>query len=889
MTNYHQSLRELMYFLKDDCLLSQGDLADGLGISRTVINKYFKDQKYRLPISRENLISLYDYIKKAKWPTAKNIENEDLTPEQIKQKLRDAPKLRQLIASPDELLEMAGYLPEHNKSLQVSPTIFQMIVEIATNLELLSVEDVQNLIFDFKSLVHNKSKQKNIQSTENNSNIDVHTEDTLDDLIDNIVKSTKIALTLKEKLSIKKKLQKIQKKLAQRNKKRFAQQEALALLISIAVKEKIAKDLEDLSIRLEKIEYHTLSFSLDSEKDFKALHRKIWGTVARQEEWKLVGYDPDEEDEKMLESDISHESEPILLARLTCIFRYENQQENLTFIYMSNNTLLENAIAAIGLNLGFSQELENVDFLSTKVLSSDKDGLVETTVILKEEVKTGKNKYYQATWVELDTFKATLQAILSASIHWLSYHARDHNNELLKLENYQSICMILTKVRQELLNARRTLNDFQFLDRECGDSSITKIVDDAIAQLKQLQQSSYLGAEKISEAYRINFYFCYLDAQLIRLRKFNTQGNIEQVKEILDNIEETPKRYFSSEKMVKENFAALIVLRDVEDCLYKFSIGCPDIFALNFRENLSKIIDENIQGLIHHRFYKDTGLDVYQSLSEVYGNLARLNFYLCHDKDTLIEARESFLKAAYHASRIGARRRTAKWITFAARVNIRLGNQNDDSINIEQYLDLSETIINKGVSEEYQTIFKDALLSERYLLRGELHFMRKEYKQAFDDFLLALKGSIYLGFNRRISDSLYNLYRCYERLGGTSIKARIEDKFKELFIPNRDIPELDKTQLNPQHNVASGASIELLNNYLQNFQYPKNNESFQNNPNIYIIPTDSFLNTAKGIWNEWYIKGKNSHSNMTDNIETDSQHPVAILMDEGKWLSILED
>ncbi|MFM7476924.1 MAG: hypothetical protein ACKO2T_14760, partial [Microcystis aeruginosa] len=347
--------------------------------------------------------------------------------------------------------------------------------------------------------------------------------------------------------------------------------------------------------------------------------------------------------------------------------------------------------------------LGDINFLSTKVISTDKNGLVETTVLLKEKVGENDNKYqyYQATWVDIDTFKATLQAILSASIHWLSYHARDNNNGLLQLGNYQSLCVELTKIRHRAFNARRTLNDFQFLDDECGDSNITGIVDDAIDQLKKLEKEDYLGVGKITEAYRINFYLCYLEAQIIRLRRFNTQGNIQQVTEILNNIKETQDKYFNSGEMIKNNFANLMKLRDVEDYLYKFSIGHEDVFNLN---NLEKALNYPNNSGKENDADKDAGLDVYTSLSEVYGNVARFQFYLSDDKDTLINARENFLKAAYHASRMGAKRRTAKWITFAGRVNVRLGNQNNELIPIEQYLYLSKAIISKGVSAEYKPI-----------------------------------------------------------------------------------------------------------------------------------------------------------------------------------------
>nr|CAO86537.1 unnamed protein product [Microcystis aeruginosa PCC 7806] len=357
-----KSLRKLIEFLNKECLVTQGELAEGLGISRAVVSKYFSDKEnYVLPIVRENIISLFNYIKKNEDnpPTAKGITDAKLSVEEKEKKIKAAMDFREQIASVDEFLEMAGYLPEHNKNIQVSTNIFQMVLEIATELELLSVENAQNLSFDFKSLLHTKSKTSS--QTDEDDREDYLDEDDRKDYLDKrigkIVTDNRIPLTLIEKLSIKQKLEKVKKKLEQRNKKTFTKQEALALFISIAIKEKLLRDLEDISIRLEKVEYQTLSFSINSGDEFKDLHQIIWGKIAREEEWKLVGYT---EKNKMLEVDTFHESEPVLLAKLTCIFRYKNQAEKLTFTYMSNNTFLENGVAAIGLNLGFSPELGDI-------------------------------------------------------------------------------------------------------------------------------------------------------------------------------------------------------------------------------------------------------------------------------------------------------------------------------------------------------------------------------------------------------------------------------------------------------------------------------------------------------------------------------------------------
>lgn len=212
-----KSLRKLIEFLNKECLVTQGELAEGLGISRAVVSKYFSDKEnYVLPIVRENIISLFNYIKKNEDnpPTAKGITDAKLSVEEKEKKIKAAMDFREQIASVDEFLEMAGYLPEHNKNIQVSTNIFQMVLEIATELELLSVENAQNLSFDFKSLLHTKSKTSS--QTDEDDREDYLDEDDRKDYLDKrigkIVTDNRIPLTLIEKLSIKQKLEKVKKK-----------------------------------------------------------------------------------------------------------------------------------------------------------------------------------------------------------------------------------------------------------------------------------------------------------------------------------------------------------------------------------------------------------------------------------------------------------------------------------------------------------------------------------------------------------------------------------------------------------------------------------------------------------------------------------------------------
>ncbi len=906
----HKELRQLLKFFSTELLASQTEIAQGADISRPNLNKFIKEGgKLPMKNGRDSLIKLHKYLSNNA-PSDKIASQVSEDEEERQKKKEQAKEYRELLKklSPDEFLEAAGYLPKNANRLRVSPTIYQIMVEIEAMLEIMEVEDALYSTLDFKSILYDKLRKTSNKLFPSEKIKETLPEeepikkDYLGDLINILMKkdTSTLPLGLKERFFIKKKLEKAYEKLKKGGKKEFTQQEALSLFLSIAVKEKSSNHLIDLSIRLEKIEYQTLSSSIEFQQDYQNLYNKIFNDIAREEEFKLAGYDLNKQDSCSNQNPQQvYDNEPVLLARLTCFLKYNDRPlEKVQFIYTSSNTPLENAIAAIGIHLGFNQELEGVHFVSTKVLDSQINGLVETTVILKD----GEHRY-QSTWVDRDTIKTQLQAIISAAIHWIDHTSKpedskddNHSPSQLDLDLYKSILIRLSEIRTELFDLRQTFQNFRFLDDQCNTSNISEISKKAMDQLQEIpcikkvdelrnqfkisqdenekckikNQLKKINKTDIYLPYRKNLIRCFFQFKLILVRKANTQGDIRVVKCLIDELQSVLDDY---PEWLEDDFLPMKTLLDAERYLYELSSGEQEyVFVKNAKdkENDLELTVTKLTTIIKNsKFYKDPGMDIYHSLSEIYGNIARLNFYLSDEKSIIEEARNNFLKAAYHASRIGANPRTARWIALAGRACIRLGEQ----ALAQEAIELSTAIIRRELNTQYKPIFQDALLSETNLLRGEYHFIRLEYEEALFCFLRSLKGAAYLGFNRRLTDVLFNLSRCSQRIGNKTLESVFSSQynpFQEFMTNNGENFQLEIEKIHSQGNPASATSLRLLNELLQDSK---------NKQTTWANVADRFLTEAKNIWKKWHDDSVN---------ESDTKHPVVTKLEEGKWLTLIE-
>lgn len=835
-----EALREMLHFFLDKMGATQVELSEGMGVSRPVVIDFLNNEKERLPVDRQGLIELCNRLQSRRISKRKSKKEGEKTRAEIESNPDELRKLLGKVGS-DELLESAGFLPENTNIIRITPERFFQVAQVVALLEFLRFEDFLPTTQEFLAIASNKiaiASKKSFGEYQEN--------DFLGYLIENLRKfepmtsNLSIMLGLKLRLEVIDKLQRTWKRLKAGGKTNFTQQEAIALFLSIAIKEQMPKYLANLHLRVEKLEFQILSQSISKEAEYSAVYDKFI-QIANQAECDLNTSNICLTTQPEIQSFNSHS--PVMMAVVTCRFSHDDKpSEFLEWMYTSNNTMVENAIGACSLHMGLTKEVAEITLL-TKTLDSSIDSLVETTVIL------GNKQHYQGIWVDRDSMITILQAIVCSTKLWLA--DKSCSGEL-DLEIYNSAFKALSELRKQLTKARKAFQKFQFLGKECNSTEIKRIADTAKNELKKISQ------DKIYFSYRLNFYRCYFLAKRLELRLSNAQGNIINARLLIQEI----KQDLESDEQVKEELLPIQALIHSEVYLYELSCGHnPDLFESSKRSKWLGLEewDSKIRGAIKPgSCYKDPGLDIYQALSEIYGNVGRIEFYLGSERSTLEKAAEYFLRAAHYALRIGLTQRASRWIALAGRVWVRLGEDNLPK-QASKFADkLAKTDLTFGHSHE----FCQAVLSEVSLLDGEyLLLIQNEPTKALEHFLSALKGSIYLGLNRRICDALFNISRCSNKLGNFSIKKGLSIVFKE----EDKLIESNKNKLNPMSNNTSEKVLDLLCSLWNR----------EDNPTWFQVQGE-FSSLVAQTWQGW-------HSDTSEPGAT-TRHPIAECIESESWL-----
>ncbi|MBW4585793.1 hypothetical protein G7B40_032750 [Aetokthonos hydrillicola Thurmond2011] len=832
-----EALREMLHFFLDKMGATQVELSEGMGVSRPVVINFLNKEKEKLPVDREGLINLCEKLYKRKVSKRKSKADKERTTKEIKSNPDELRKLLGQIGA-DELLESAGFLPERTRIIRVSSERFFQVAQVAALLELLEFEDLLSTTQEFLAIASNKIAIASNKLFQEHS--EYHENDSLMYLIENLWKS-RLTLGLKLRLEVIDKLRRNWERLKIEGKTNFTRQEAIALFRCITVQAQMPKNLTNFHISVQKLEFQTLSQSIDHDEEYSDVYRKFLQT-GYQAECNLNTLAICSTTEP--EAQFLNLLKPVIKAAVTCSFSLNGESRQLVeWMYTSNNTMVENAIGACSLHIGLIKEAANIT-ISTKTLDSSIDSLVETSVLL------GNQQQYQGIWVDRDSMTTMLQAIVCAAKQWLA----DKNlSGELNLEIYGSTCRVLSELRKRLTRARIAFQNFQFLDKECQSAEIKTIADTAREELNKIPN------QKIYFPYRLNLYRCYFTAKLLELRQSNFQGNLINAQLLIQEL----VQFLEEDQEVKRELVPIQALIQSEIYLYELSCGHkPELFDSNSRNRWLELEEWNdrIRSAIKPgSCYKDPGLDVYQALSEIYGNAARIDFYLCDDKNTLVTTAEYFIRAAYYASRIGLTQRVSRWLALAGRVWVRLG---DSNLSRQAY-NLANKLARTDLTAGHSHNFCQAVLSEINLLDGEyLLLINDEPTKALERFLEALKGSLYLGLNRRMCDALFNISRCSNKLGNFSTKEGLSRVFKE----EDHLTESNKIKLNPMSNHTSENVLDLLCNLWNR----------EDNPTWFQVRRE-FSDLAAQTWQRW-------HSDSCES-EAITKHPIADLIESGFWLS----
>ena len=766
----------------------------------------------------------------------------------------------------------------------------------------------------------------------------------LDDIEEQLKTNLDFPLGLRERIVIQEMLEKTFQRQKSEGKSKFSRSEAISLFLSVLVKIKTQKDQIPLTLRIKKYESISLSIDIQKEDEFERLYTEVFKMTALKEELTLAGVQ--DKDIKRFEKsykDINkYECEPVKLITMLCIYHDKSSPKNspqkLEWSYVSNITLLESTIACIAIYLSLNDSLRNIHFLTFKDVNCEPNSLVESTAILNSGTEL-----FVGNWVDRDNVLCNLQAIISAALQWLSFESQKDTNSL-DIEIYKKTCIILSDIRISLFKVRTAFNSFKLFEpkaeintslkqsnQEAQISDLEDIITKSKKQLEKLPTKPISKkATDYYQVYRLQLLRCIFHAELILLRKANVNGHLDNAKILLQNLDECKDNLINDSNDDNNQFLPLEILLNVEKHLYEFSTGYGDFVfektPLEKKAFLEKYVSEIPKIIDHKKFYKDPGMDIYQALSEINGSVARLNFYLIdfefsdtqldHDqkRDILKETREQFLKASYHALRIGFRSRGSRWIAFAGRTSVRLGEIKD----AEEAVKLSKAIINQTSSPSSPSML-DSILSETSLLEGELTWFKvlnnsndnkdpkAELEKALIHFLRALKGAVRLNLNRRVSDALYNIARCSEhdclkdaevknllvRRQDSPLHELIDKNSQGIHLSSNDINQLkfikdslskDSPLLDLLPSDSPSINKELFNpNAIQNainrpslmkdvLEDVENllNELISNETNLtWAEASPKFYEASQNMWKKW-----------------NSEHPVATLMAERKWLSL---
>jgi hypothetical protein len=816
-----RKLRELFNLYKQELGVSNIELAEGLGVSRPKLIKFMNHQDEELSIRHRHLISLYEALSKPE--QAAKFKGEIL-----------GKRIALGRRGPDELLEAAGFLPRENKAIRITKERFAQIAQVVTLLdsELLPFEEmvvlVQELLTSISSRLQLGSTSKD--SPDSKRSTAQQDSDLAEQLISiqQYLREHKVA-GLRFIGEVEKKLNQSGVNLKQEGKTDFSEQEAIGLYRSIATKELMKDEEPPIRIRVEKVEFQTISLTLISKKDYQEIYEELrdLGNKAEQE----------------LNARINI---PVIKASVTCSFGLESDEElpkYLTWGYASCSTLLANAISACALQIGYCEEVAEI-LVTCRTLGKTVDSLVETIVVLGQK--------YQGIWVDRDLVKSVLQALVNAGKYWLG--SQDLKKEFSLLQ-YAKICGKVSNLRERLSIARSSFHEFNFSDDTCNLDAYISIANDASELLEQLPKNQDAYFRHTLELYR--FYFI---AKRLQLRFENIRGNLNEANRLINEISEEFRKIdnnitvlkqllqsqalFESEILLYSLSCSRNLFADSEGKrLYLESSQNSDTFASS--QNLLANSDERNRWLVEKHndivkslnpkvLYQDPGIDTYLALSEIYGNIARMDFYLSQTPEELERATESCLKASHYASRIGAKQRTSRWLALAGRVQVRLGNRSKS----KQLLEFAREMAQIGISPYQDEKVQQALLSEVQILEGErLLMLEDNFAEALPHFLDSLKGAMYLSFTRRISDALYNIARCSKRLGSISFAESIDKKFENLS----NLDEEERRKLNPSENTISRLSLELLIKLRH-----------ESSSSSWLDVKDQFLVAASSIWQTWH-------------------------------------
>ncbi|NET35515.1 MAG: hypothetical protein F6K19_26410 [Cyanothece sp. SIO1E1] len=828
------------------------ELAKGLNISRQPLVSFMQDPTQRgLPIHRANLIQLWDHLTDASLIRRKKLSEAARRKRcQLKQE------------GPKRLLEAAGFL--HQANCQGRSTRRQQIQRLAAMLE--SLPDIgfasfNNLINDLEVSVkarafpydHPMARSQGKAPEIYPLAIEKRIENIFSDPLKSAILERKIFNQITRRLAI----------ASSAGNYELSDAELFELGLCVLNHEQLNRQLDrHLKIEVTECQFKVLTFSLPQY--FSECDREIENafTQAALETEQLLHQRGGQAhlDLKSGLTDLDLAEVPsVMEVEIRCKFTELHQE--ISFLYRSSATHIENVLAAMALGMGYSAHLEQIES-STQTLSQKDYGLVKATTAFRARLNDGDindGDIYESFWVDRSTIKAILQSSLNAAKKWLS----DQLQHREAYAAYYQVCCAIAEIESNLAQRRKLLNDYAFrLGKSGHRSAKLHLTQAVIEKVKYLQVNVLAHHAGLRECYGAYLERQLCIAYLTCARLAHVEGNLIEAKQFLTQVKHSLEAAHLMQACVE-----IRILYEIEAKLDQFFSGDPAFFTkrawqsdLKFwLHDVSQYISE---AKLEYGKYPDRfDFNTYLCAAEIFGRMSRLTLCCCDSGDAALlgASVQQSLRAAYCASKIGYQQRTAHWLVNASRIYCRLGDNNQSA---EQLCQVATRIITHALEPIYSEQYVASIMAEVELANGErLLLVEQDSPSAINHFLAALQGAIYIGFARLIADALYGIARAAKGLSNYRVSKSMAAAFEVDAYANL----LDETKQGWDESSIAAEVIEFLNRLDKNCDWNTVSEQFRFE--------------AKKIWQRWFSE---THPGKV------GLHPIAAMIDQDLYLGKIE-
>ncbi len=822
------------------------ELSNGLHISEDKIKDFLSDKQPKrsqrdyptLGVDRWQLISLWMLLKKSNEHKDKSGQKRSTNKKTRQRKFSEEEiKAREELSNngPDDMLRMLGFLPHKNKPLEAAVGRRRQIERLVTMLEPHALDEQRfnslvDIMQSMASLISEVLEKKGGKFSSPSSSVQLSSynrEEALE-------LSQDLSIHITDEIhtnTIRERFLRALEIYEQKGIKRFERIELVKLYDSIS--HKVLEDrLPYLEIR--SCQFKHPSFDLNLDPSF----------TNEVKEYTIKGKD-------------------LVQAEVICELNYldidEPYKAEMSMKYTSAFTHLGNLLMCITHGLGTEWQLGGME-LKVKSLGNAVSSLAECRAALwkieqldstpSEHKSEGKKEapliQYTGQWVSDDLIVGAAQAMIIAVEDWLrksigtvfSSGLLEHYKRIVKaneLKNQLSFSHVYDygflkmganheeqgldqELLQELLKERQELSALKMPVYDFHITGYSRIY--CVYKIQQARKANIIGDWKAAIA-------ILKDVQLVRYIGSWNPGDAP-LGEQKDKLK--PVRWlYDSERL-------LLLLSSPESSEDENFSKSLEIFWKHNDFDSVAVIDDRGDAHINSSprdYYRFPGRDTYISITELCGNYGRLKFYLAPEGDleTLREARKFFTVAAHFASKLGYRRRTARWLTIAARTRTRLGDFDGACTLLaraQQLLEPEVSVLGRPAAlpmtneggavenlcpesglvalgdlllvringrvaahEAMKVSQKDledhAFCSETGLAWGDLALLSGFSLQAVRLFVSSLAGGLHLGFYRRCLDSIYGISKALQPLEGTDRTIAL-DLIKE-FVCN-ELPKL---------------------------------------------------------------------------------------------------